>query len=100
MQGDGDAADGGADVTLGAERADGQDDEGCAPTSMGAQAETPREQNVAGGLQVPPGSDPRLVRFKQLSDETPAGEGAGGTQGDGDAGHGGAAGSTTAFARV
>ena len=95
MHGDGDAADGGTDMTLGAEWADGQDDEGCASTSMGAQAETPQEQNVVGGLQVPPGPDPRLVRFKQPADETPAGEGAGGTRGDGDAGHGGAAASTT-----
>ena len=98
MQGDGDAADGGADVTLGAERADGQDDEGCAPTSMGAQAETPREQNEVGGVLLPPVPDPRLVRFELPVDETPAGEGAGGAQDGGDAGHGGAAEFTTSIA--
>lgn len=62
-------------------------------------AETPREKDVVRGVDVPPGHDPRLVRSElRRVDESPTEEGAGGTQDDSDAGHGGTAGYTTSCA--
>lgn len=42
------------------------------------------------GVEVPPDLDPRVVRFELPSDMTPAKEGPGDTEDNGDAAHGGA----------
>ena len=52
---------------------DGQEG-GCASISVGTRAETPRELDVVGGVEVPQGPDLRVLRFELPSDEKPKAE--------------------------